>query len=264
MTAAGSVPDWSIRPLRTLAEYEACVTLQRATWGDDFRELVPPALLQVTQKIGGIVAGAFLHDRMIGFVFGLTGVRDGALAHWSHMLAVEAAYRDQGLGRALKRYQRDQLVAAGCTRMYWTFDPLVARNAWFNLHHLGARVVEYVRDMYGNTSRSRTDTVIGSDRFVVEWDLEGSRDRAMEGSGDRGTERALISTETDPLPDAGVVQVAVPADIQALKAQDPDAARGWRASTRRAFEHYLARGYTITGVERGDGSAVTYRLERAP
>jgi chorismate synthase len=264
MPPTGSAPTWSIRPLRTPAEYEACVALQRATWGDDFRELVPPALLQVTQKIGGIVAGAFVEDRLIGFVFGLTGVRDGALAHWSHMLAVEAGYRDHGLGRALKRYQRDQLVASGCTRMYWTFDPLVARNAWLNLHHLGARVVEYVRDMYGNTSRSRTDTVIGSDRFVVRWDLEGSRNREIEGSRDRGIESALITTEADPLHDAGVVRVAVPPDIQALKSRDAAAALAWRASTRRAFEHYLARGYAITDVERRAGNAVTYRLERRP
>jgi chorismate synthase len=261
MRPTGSAPGWSIRPLRTLAEYEACVALQRATWGDDFRELVPPALLQISQKIGGIVAGAFVEDRMIGFVFGLTGVRDGALAHWSHMLAVEAPYRDHGLGRALKGYQRDQLMAVGCTRMYWTFDPLVARNAWFNLHHLGARVVEYVRDMYGNTSRSRTDTVIGSDRFVVRWDL------AAAGGGGPAGGRAggpIVETATDPLPDVDRVRIAVPADIQALKAQDAAAARAWRVSTRRAFEHYLARGYAIAGVERGKGNAVTYRMERQP
>jgi predicted GNAT superfamily acetyltransferase len=89
------------------------------------------------------------------------------------------------------------------------------------------------------------------------------RERGIERSRDRGI-GALITTAADPLPDAGVVRVAVPADIQALKAQDPATARGWRASTRRAFEHYLARGYTVTGVERGDGNAVTYRLEREP
>jgi predicted GNAT superfamily acetyltransferase len=261
--------DLSIRPLRTPEEYEACVALQRATWGDDFRELVPPALLQVSQKIGGIVAGAFAEDRLIGFVFGLTGPREGTLAHWSHMLAVEAGHRDQGLGRALKHYQREQVAAAGVSRMYWTFDPLVARNAHLNLHHLGARVVEYVRDMYGNSSRSRTDSVIGSDRFVVQWDLvaagiEGSRDRAIEGSAERGTEGAIVHSESAALPDAAVVRVAVPPDIQALKTQDPAAALAWRAATRRAFEHYFARGYVVAGFERRGRDSVAYRLERRP
>lgn len=262
MRATGSTPAWIIRPLHGPEDYDACVGLQRATWGEDFRELVPPAVLQIAQKLGGIAAGAFVEGRLVGFVFGLTGLRDGTLAHWSHMLAVEAGRRDHGLGRALKTYQRAQVIAAGVTRMYWTFDPLVARNAYLNVHHLGARVVEYVRDMYGDNPMSRTDSVIGSDRFVVEWTLT---DTDVAGSRNRGIDGPIITTAADALPDAAVVRVGVPSDIQTLKAQDPAAALAWRASTRRAFEHYLALGYTVTDLERrvGDPPAV-YRLERTP
>lgn len=250
-----------IRPLASPPDYDACVALQRATWGDDFRELVPPALLLVAQKVGGIAAGAFLDERLAGFVFGLTGLRDGRPVHWSHMLAVEADLRDRGIGRRLKAYQRAELLAGGVEWMYWTFDPLVARNAHLNLRGLGARVVEYARDMYGESPMSRTDSVVGSDRFVVEWDLR----RADRPTGGRATAAAgpVIASERDALPDAATVLVAIPPDIQALKSADPEAARGWRRATRRAFEHYLARGYAVRDVVPhpvGEGSS--YVLER--
>jgi chorismate synthase len=261
--------DLSIRPLRTPEEYEACVALQRATWGDDFRELVPPALLQISQKVGGVAAGAFADGRLVGFVYGITGLRDGRPVHWSHMLAVDESRRDRGIGRHLKEYQREQLAAAGVERMYWTFDPLVARNAHLNLNVLGARVVEYARDMYGENPMSRTDSVIGTDRFVVAWDLrpavprpgEGGRSGTKEDEGDG--ERPLISSEHDPLQDAWSLLVVVPSDIQALKRTDRDAALAWRRSTRRAFEHYLPRGYAVSRLvphPAGDGSC--YVLER--
>lgn len=253
----------------TQADFEACVALQRATWGDDFRELVPPAMLQVSAKMGGVVAGAFDGARLIGFVYGITGIRDGTPAHWSHMLAVADDRRDQGIGRALKAYQRTVLLAGGIETMYWTFDPLVARNAYLNLQHLGARVVEYVRDMYGDNPMSRTDSVIGSDRFVVAWDLQaGEPAHARTGApADLGTvgapdTRPVIRCADDPLPTAPVTLVAVPPDIQALKRTDPAAALAWRAATRRALEHYLGRGYAVRGFARGAGDAPSaYVLE---
>jgi predicted GNAT superfamily acetyltransferase len=262
-------PPWTIRPLTTADDYDACVALQRLTWGDDFRELVPPALLQISQKLGGIAAGAFLDDRLVGFVFGMTGIREGTVVHWSHMLAVATDVRDQGMGRALKTYQREQAVTAGIRQMYWTFDPLVARNAHMNLHRLGARVTEYVRDMYGENPMSRTDSVIGSDRFVVRWELNDGTSGApgrqpAEGSTGRRDGPAEIPTITSaeqPLPDAPVTLVRIPADIQRLKHQDPERALAWRAATRRAFEHYLSRGYEVVDFLR---DAVAYRLERKP
>jgi len=259
-----STPPVAIRALETHADYEACVALQRATWGDDFRELVPPAMLQVSRKMGGVVAGAFDGERLIGFVYGITGVRDGAVAHWSHMLAVAEDWRDRGIGRRLKAYQRAELLTAGIARVYWTFDPLVARNAHLNLVHLGVRVVEYVRDMYGDNPMSRTDSVIGSDRFVVEWELTGGRpaDRRTGGPTDRRAEGPVITSPTDRLPEGPTVAIAVPNDIQALKQRAPADALAWRAATRRAFEHYLPRGYAVVGFARGTGDAPpVYRLE---
>jgi predicted GNAT superfamily acetyltransferase len=222
-------------------------------------------MLQVSRKMGGIVAGAFDGDRLIGFVYGITGVRDGAVAHWSHMLAVAEAWRDRGVGRRLKSFQRDALRGAGISRMYWTFDPLVARNAHFNLERLGAQVVEYVRDMYGRNPMSRTDSVIGSDRFVVEWKLEepGSGTAERRNGGALGAGTPVIRSVTDPLVDGAAVAIAVPPDIQDLKQRDPAAALGWRDSTRRALEHYLSHGYAVRGFLRGsEGAPPAYLVAR--
>ena len=109
-------------------------------------------------------------------VFGIAGFKDGAPCHWSHMLAVREESRDRGIGAALKDFQREEVLRQHVHVMYWTYDPLVARNAKLNIKIVGARVVEYVRDMYGVDHASITDRVIGSDRFVVRWDLQG-RDR---------------------------------------------------------------------------------------
>jgi predicted GNAT superfamily acetyltransferase len=258
-------PDLEIRPLTRLTDLDQCVDLQRATWGDDFRELVPPALLTIVQKIGGIALGAFdPRDRLAGFVFGITGVSDHRLLHWSHMLAVDEHWRDRGVGRMLKFAQRDRLRAAGVTRARWTFDPLVARNAHINLDALGTQVIEYVENMYGDNPMSETDSVIGSDRFVVEWVLDGPRLPRTDDVADGHV--PLVGLDHPPdvaLPETPSVRVAIPRDIQVLKRSDPARARAWRAVTGRAFRQYLQGGYRVVGFHRGQpGARSTYLLSR--
>ena len=107
-----------------------CVALQELTWGAGFTEKVPAAMILVAQKLGGVTAGAFADDgAMLGFVFGVTGLKDGALVHWSDMLAVLPQAQGAHLGERLKEYQRDRCRELGIATIYWTYDPLVARNA---------------------------------------------------------------------------------------------------------------------------------------
>jgi predicted GNAT superfamily acetyltransferase len=179
----------TLRDLRTPDDYAACIALQEETWGAGFSERVPGAILKVAQRVGGVTAGAFDGEgRLLGIVFGLTGVERGEIVHWSDMLAVRADARDRGLGRRLKEYQREKVRAVGGRRIYWTYDPLVARNARLNLGHLGARVVEYARDMYGPRSDSVLHRGLGTDRFVVAWAVDPA-DR-LPAVGD-GTEAGL-------------------------------------------------------------------------
>ncbi len=257
MTAGDTVPV-EIRPLRQDWEIAACLELQRQTWGEETPELVSPAMLRIAQKLGGVAAGAFTTGGdLVGFVYGLTGVRDGRLVHWSHMLAVPQELRSRGIGRQLKQYQREQVLEVGVSLMLWTFDPLVALNAHLNLNVLGVRVVEYVEDMYGAREDTTTDRVIGSDRFVVEWPLEDP----VPASGDIPAGTPTVDLIVTDLPPAPVVAVEVPEDVQILKLTAPEEARSWRAATRRAFLHYLSHGYRVDGFARRDGRC-RYRLSR--
>ena len=266
MTAASPGEAGAAVELRRLAsqeDYAAAVALQRETWGDQFAELVPATMMQVVQKIGGVAAGAFAGRRLLGFVFGITGVRDGRLVHWSDMLAVRPEARDAGLGRRLKHFQRELLRPLGVETIYWTYDPLVARNAFLNLERLGARIDEYVVDMYGTETGSPVHEAIGTDRFVVAWDL---RERGAPAPAATRDERAwretpIVGVPRAPLPDAPALRVAIPADIHAVIAADPSAAAAWRDATREAFTRYLPRGWRVVGVER-DEAGTRYRLAR--
>jgi len=247
-----SGPEPDIRPLDGEDELSQCVQLQRDTWGDDFRELVAPAVLQVVQKVGGLALGAFdASGELVGFLFGITGIRAGRPAHWSHMVAVRDDWQNRGVGRRLKAAQRLHLVELGVETVFWTFDPLMARNAHLNLHRLSATVVEYVRDMYGLSPVSRTDTVIGSDRFVVRWDLTGASAPANTAREPTGSVITLAGESPLSLPDGSPLLVEIPLDIQAVKERDPVRAVEWRRLTRTVFEHYLARGYGVIDFRRG-------------
>lgn len=254
-----------IRPLASHDERAEAVRLQEETWGAGFSEKVPAAILLVAEKTGGVAAGAFAADgRLLGLIFGLTGVRDGTLVHWSDILAVRAEAQGRRLGEALKRYQRDRCRAIGVVRMYWTFDPFVARNAYLNLTVLGARVDEFVPDMYGTATNSPVHGSLGTDRFVALWPV---RDEPVPLPADAGlAAQARVVASRDglarELPDVPVVGVRIPGDYAVLLMGDLGVARTWRAAARVAFQHYLARGYHVSAFVPGQGGDATYILAR--
>ena len=259
------MPDLStitLRPLETRDEFEACVRLQRDTWGPDFVDVVPATILMVSQRVGGVATGAFDTNRqLLGFVFGISGIRDGRLAHWSYMLAVRPEARRAGVGRQLKLHQRERLLELGVDVAYWSFDPLVARNANLNVNGLGAMPVEYVVNMYGNTG-STLHRGLDTDRLVVEWRLSDPKVEATLSDGppalpsqaeDAPTvtpdiETGRVSSGRSPdFPDGAWVRISVPLDITAIKNTSSDDARRWQRATRRAFGHYLSGGYRVAG-----------------
>ncbi len=242
-----------IRELMTHEDRVAAVRLQEETWGHGFTERVPTAILLVGQKIGGVSAGAFDADgTLLGFVFGLTGYRDGGLVHWSDMLAVRKDAQRRRIGAALKLYQRGRCRDLGVETMYWTFDPFVAKNAHLNFCTLGAAVEEFVPDMYGTDTKSPTHGSLGTDRFIVSWPI-GTEPATMPFDDivpeharvvvARGTH---LPTADVALPDDPQVVVHIPPDYLALLDGDLELARTWRMSARRAFMHYLPLGYRVT------------------
>ena len=250
----------TIRPFETMKDFEECVRFQEETWGQRFSERVSVAILKVSQRLGGIAAGAYDDEGgLAGFVFGITGVQAGEVVHWSDMLAVRPESRDAGLGFQLKAYQRETLLEIGVTRVYWTFDPLESKNAHLNLNKLGAVAGEYVKDMYGQTD-SPLHRGIGTDRLVPTWSLDSNRviKRMLEGrsgpepGADADATRVFemkkegeldLPGEPDLTLEAPRLLVPVPTSIQLIQNVSLDAAAHWRRVTRSALSTYLDRGY---------------------
>ncbi|MGI8510744.1 MAG: hypothetical protein ACR2MQ_15660 [Gemmatimonadaceae bacterium] len=264
--------EFTIRPLASRCDYQACMALQNEVWGPAYGETVPASLLQVAQHVGGLAIGAFTAEgELVGFVFGLTGVKDGETVHWSHMLGVREAARNTGLGRVLKEYQRAELARLGIKEMHWTFDPLVAKNAHLNLNRLGAHVIEYVRDMYGKTGSPLHGSV--TDRLVVSCPTDTNSRRVAAADAANGAVPILTPGPQHgdvPHDDASAcpptVWIEIPADIQRVIARSPTEAETWRWSVRRHFEWALGKGYAVTSLHRDpvtSRSFYTLELEAA-
>lgn len=257
-----------IRPLKTMEDCHACVELQREVWGFNQADVVPATLLHVVEYVGGLAAGAFDPDgQLVGFVFGVNGVRDGELAHWSHMLAVREPARDHGLGRMLKEHQRRVLGELGIRRIFWSFDPLQAKNAYLNLNKLGAVVVDYVPDMYGTTS-SPLHLGMATDRLVVSLET-AARGHSVDTVVPQGTPvltafprltDITMSLAADRTPPMALVEM--PGDVMRLMAESRSTVNVWRLSLRDSFQWAMTRGYSVAGVHRTPDGRSFYVMRR--
>ncbi|HEY3883862.1 MAG TPA: hypothetical protein VGL62_01545, partial [Vicinamibacterales bacterium] len=229
----------------------------------DAEDVVPPPVLIVSSKRGGILLGAFEPaDRMVGFVYSLPGVKDGRLTQWSHMLGVAPSARQTGIGLALKLAQRERARALGIDLIEWTFDPLQAPNAHLNFSKLGIVVDEYDENLYGESS-SPLHRGTPTDRFVAQWRLDAPhvlrriaggglglvRDAAVGGAPvvnpSRSEGRWLRPGPADLTARERRLLAEIPSNFTELQAADPAVALDWRVSTRAVFRHYLARGYRV-------------------
>ncbi len=252
----------TIRPLVGIEDYEACIQLQRDTWGQEFTGCIPRNVLMiVAEEAGGVLAGAFDERRLVGFVLGMAGIRDRKPIHWSQLLAVAHDYRGSGLGRTMKLYQRERVMLQGIDVMHWTFDPLEATNAHLNFNRLGVEADRYVVNMYGTDNKSELAGGLGTDRFVLRWELNSQLAKSViaghprpEPQGARTAPVVNARAEEDgrprllsaDLPSGPLVRVAIPRHIGGLKQEARDEALAWRETTRAAFRWYFDRQYRVT------------------
>ncbi len=239
-----------IRTCEGLEELRACVALQKEVWNFTDSELVPLRMFVVAEKVGGQVMGAFVGSEMVGFALSVPGTRSGKVYLHSHMLAVRADYRNGGLGRRLKLFQREEALSRGIELIEWTFDPLEIKNAYLNIERLGAIARRYNVNQYGITS-SPLQGGLPSDRLIAEWWLKSKR------------VETLLSTGKNPSCVAeGFVEV--PAQIYEWKAaaETRGRARAVQERNRDEFLRHFSAGLAVLGYERDAGGNGKFLLGR--
>ncbi len=269
--------SFSIRDLAGMADMKECEEIQKEVWGFIELDVVPAGLLAVMGHYGAVSAGAFVGERMAGFVCGFPGVGGGESFHHSHMLAVRPEFQGAGIGLALKWAQADRVLAQGIRRVNWTFDPLQARNAHLNINHLGCVSSVYRLNVYGE-SNSPLHGGIPTDRLEPDWQLASERvARARRGElipspGIPDLFRAnRISFRASGLPESGEITIPpedagggdvlflIPPDFNDLLRRDTGLALDWRLRSREALTELFRRGYEVVRFCR-DGPDAAYRL----
>jgi len=256
----------TIRPVTIIEECQILERLQAEIWQCDDLEVVPNHAVFTLAKEGNIVLLALDGEKPIGFAFGFLGLTDDhQLKYASHMVGVLPGYQNQGIGYRLKLAQREALLARDIRLMTWTFDPLQARNARFNLRKLGAVCNTYYPNLYG-TMRDGLNQGLPSDRFRADWWLDTRRVTDRITGNFRATDSDIdypVLNRATKLPTrllapplkfskstAEFCLVEIPPDIDAIKAQDSELALAWRLGTRNIFKYTFAANYTVVDLIR--------------
>jgi predicted GNAT superfamily acetyltransferase len=240
----------TIRRCEGIDELRVAVELQKEVWNFTDAELVPLRLFVVAEKVGGQVLGAFDGTDMIGFALAVPGVRAGHAYLHSHMLAVRKDYRNGGLGRRIKLYQREEALERGFELIEWTFDPLEIKNAYLNIEKLGAIVRRYTINQYGITT-SPLQGGLPTDRLIAEWWLKSKR---VEG---------LLRDGVFPRPDV-TMRISVPGPIYEWKASPETRARAKDVQdhNREQFLKAFSEGLAVLGYDRDDEGNGKFLLGR--
>jgi len=234
-----------IREVQTIEEYDACVQLQRAVFGLPDLEISPRRHLIVSAQAGGWTLGAFVEGKLVGFVLHLSAVRENEIFGYSHMMAVAAEYQNQGVGARLKWAQRARALSEGREFIKWTFEPIRARNAHFNLNRLGVVVRSYAVNFYGTdyatnpNERAAGPLGMDSDRLFAIWELRSPRVEALAEGG-----QFSLSQPDDV--------IEIPNDFSALLKLDPDAAKAESLRIREEFLRAFSAGLVCRGFERDE------------
>src|SRR5579864_6626305 len=225
-----------IRPCHGIEEFEACIRVERDVWQSSDVDIIPIPLFVVASETGGQVLGAFHGTDLVGFTLAIAGWRARKPFLHSHMTAVLDGYRDCGIGRRLKLFQREDALARGISLVEWTFDPLVTKNAYFNFMRLGAIARRYLPNAYGITT-SPLHGSLPTDRLVAEWHLRFERVVGV-----------LAGKHAKATPSKKAARITIPANLEELRSSDPAQARKIQAEVQAEFVKLFGKGYAATSV----------------
>jgi predicted GNAT superfamily acetyltransferase len=261
--AAARTAGVQVREIAELGDLEAVGRLYDKIWRPDPKN--PPVtteLLRALTKAGNYVGGAFDGAELVGACVAFFGAPAGTAMH-SHIAGVSPAALGRSIGFALKLHQRAWAMQRGVGQIAWTFDPLISRNAYFNLVKLGAAAIEYLPNFYGGM----TDGINGNDdtdRLLVRWELTAPEVVAA-GAGKISPANAEVELRRGAVialarsghgrPVTGKLAgetalVAVPHDIEGLRRTDLGCARQWRVAVRDVLSTAMAAGGYVAGFDK--------------
>jgi predicted GNAT superfamily acetyltransferase len=232
--------DIVVRKCEHLEEYHRCVDLQREIWGEADLEVEPATMFVVAAHTGGQVLGAFDGDQLVGYTLAVVGLRGSMPYFHSHMTGVHSEYRDRGVGRMLKLFQREDALGRSIRLIEWTFDPLELRNAHFNLNRLGAICRKYEPNLYGVTT-SPLHRGLQTDRLVAEWHLDSERVVA-----------AIEDLVKEPVEAPAIIEM--PSDLERWQHEDSPEVGKTQARVRQEFMNWFAKGYAAVGLRTSPGN----------
>lgn len=259
---AAAAAEARLVELQALEDLDAVVALLDDVWGREVGHAVPRDLLVAMTHAGNQVTGAYRDARLVGATAALLGRHDDVLHLHSHITGVRTGVQGRGVGWALKQHQRAWALQRGITQVRWTFDPLVRRNAVFNLVKLGARPVAFLENCYG-ALEDELNRGLPTDRLLIVWELTQQRVRAasegefhtpdLDNLRRVGAREVLVEDDGRPrrdAPEGARLLIQIPADIESVRVQDRELAAEWATALRTTLGTALERGYRVTGITR--------------
>lgn len=247
------------------ADCERLTRVLSTVWDSPSRDIMDGNMVTAMAHAGNLVTAAYQGDDLVGGSAGFCGP-PGAAFH-SHIVGLLPSAAGRGLGRAIKLYQRAWCLEREIATMTWTYDPLVARNAYFNIQRLGTAAVEYLPNFYGEMADG-INAGQGSDRMLIRWDLASRRAPLEKQHLEALVHRAhpavvdvsgRPSSYRAPQPSSHTAVIAVPENVELLRQQDPQAGVRWRTEIRRAFQDLMSQGWQITGFSRSAHYVLTMK-----
>lgn len=257
--AAAAAAGVTVFVLQEREELEAATQLFSEIWAVDGTEpVMTSTVMTALAHSGNYVAGASYDGELVGASVGFLGHRDDRVVLHSHITGIAPRLQGRKLGFALKQHQRSWALHQRLDEITWTFDPLVRRNGFFNIAKLGAEIVEYHTDFYGEMGDS-INKGDASDRCLVSWKLRSDRailaasGRAVVPDRSHAAHTLLDIRGGEPTLSRSLAPqllAYVPKDIVEMRRADPPVASRWRQALRDALQWSFSQGYTVTGMNK--------------
>jgi len=235
----------TIREAETLDELQECVELQRKVFASPDLEISPVRHLLVARYAGGFTLGAYLGTRLVGFVLSLPMFLENRKpAFYSHMTAVDQEFQSLGIGARLKWAQRERAIAVGVDYIKWTYQPVLARNAFFNIERLGVTISTYMPNFYGTGAEANESKIqvreVDSDRLFADWHLKSPKVIALS-KGEKFVEASEV-----------VKTIEIPPDWNTFVVRDTEKAILEQERIKHEFQTAFAAGLIVRGFERSE------------